>query len=75
MKCQQNKVQHKKKTEELYLLEIPKKPWQEIIINIGPLSQSNRNYYGYNGLIYKDNLAQGDNNNGVITENHQNLSR
>ena len=33
-KYQQNKVQHIKKAEELYLLEIPEKPWQEISIDI-----------------------------------------
>jgi len=42
-KCQQNKVQHQKKTGELHPLEIPQRPWQEISINIiGPLSRSNR---------------------------------
>ena len=33
-KCQQNKVQHQRKTGELHPLEIPKGPWQEISINI-----------------------------------------
>jgi len=42
-KCQQNKVQHQKKTGELHPLEIPQRQWQEISINIiGPLSRSNR---------------------------------
>ena len=41
-KCQQNKVQHQKKTGELHSLEIPQGPWQEISIDIiGPLSKSN----------------------------------
>jgi len=41
-KCQQNKVQHQKKTGELHPLEIPQGPWQEISINIiGPLPKSN----------------------------------
>ena len=41
-RCQQNKVQHQKKLEELYLLEIPQRPWQEISIDIiGPLLRSN----------------------------------
>ena len=41
-RCQQNKVQHQKKLEELYLLEIPQGSWQEISIDIiGPLSKSN----------------------------------
>jgi len=33
-KCQQNKVQHQRKAEELHPLEIPKGPWQEISIDI-----------------------------------------
>ena len=42
LRCQQNKVQHQKKSEELYLLEIPQGPWQEISIDIiGPLLRSN----------------------------------
>ena len=42
-KCQQNKVQHQKKVEELHLLEIPQGPWQEISINIiGLLPKSNK---------------------------------
>ena len=41
LKCQQNKVQHQRKAEELHPLEIPKGPWQEISINmIGPLPSS-----------------------------------
>jgi len=41
-KYQQNKVQHQKKLGELYPLEIPQGPWQEISINIiGPLPRSN----------------------------------
>jgi len=41
-KCQQNKVQHQKKAGELYPLEIPQGPWQEISIDIiGPLPKSN----------------------------------
>jgi len=41
-KCQQNKVQHQRKAGELYLLEIPEEPWQEISIDIiGPLPKSN----------------------------------
>jgi len=41
-KYQQNKVQHQKKTGELYSLEIPQGPWQEISIDIiGPLPNSN----------------------------------
>ena len=41
-KCQQNKVQHQKKSGELHPLEIPQEPWQEISINIiGPLPRSN----------------------------------
>ena len=41
-KCQQNKVQHQRKAEELYPLEIPQGPWQEISIDIiGPLPKSN----------------------------------
>ena len=34
LKCQQNKVQHQRKADELHLLEIPKEPWQEISIDI-----------------------------------------
>ena len=42
-KCQQNKVQHMKKTGELYSLKTLKGPWQEISINlIGPLLKSNK---------------------------------
>ena len=42
-KYQQNKVQHQKKAGELYSLEIPQGPQQEISIDIiGPLSKSNR---------------------------------
>jgi len=41
-KCQQNKVQHMKKVGELYLLETPERPWQEISIDIiRPLPKSN----------------------------------
>ena len=41
-KCQQNKVLHQKKLGELYPLEIPQGPWQEISIDIiGPLPRSN----------------------------------
>ena len=41
-KCQQNKVQHQRKTGELHPLEIPQGPWQEISIDIiGPLPKSN----------------------------------
>ena len=42
MKCQQNKVQHQRKTGELHPLEIPEGPWQDISIDmIGPLPKSN----------------------------------
>ena len=42
-KCQQNKVQHQRKTGELHPLEIPQGPWQEISIDIiEPLPKSNR---------------------------------
>ena len=42
IKCQQNKVQHQKRAGELYPLEIPEGPWQDISINmIGPLPRSN----------------------------------
>ena len=42
-KCQQNKIQHQRKTGELHPLEILKGPWQEISIDIiGPLPKSNR---------------------------------
>ena len=42
VKCQQNKVQHQKKTGKLHSLEIPKGPWQDISINmIGPLPRLN----------------------------------
>ena len=42
-KCQQNKVQHQKKTGELHPLEIPQGLWQEISIDIiGLLPKSNR---------------------------------
>jgi len=41
-KCQQNKVQHRRKAGELHLLEIPEEPWQEISIDIiGPLPKLN----------------------------------
>ena len=41
-KCQQNKVQHQRKTGELHPLEIPEGPWQDISIDmIGPLPKSN----------------------------------
>ena len=41
-KCQQNKVQHQRKSGELHLLNIPQGPWQEISIDvIGLLSKSN----------------------------------
>jgi len=41
-KCQQNKVQHQRKIEELHSLEILQGPWQEISIDIiGPLLRSN----------------------------------
>jgi len=41
-KCQQSKVQHQRKAGELYLLEIPQGPWQEISIDIiGTLPKSN----------------------------------
>jgi len=41
-KCQQNKVQHQRKTGELHPLEISQGPWQEISIDIiGPLPKSN----------------------------------
>jgi len=33
-KCQQNKVQHMKKAEELHPLEVLEGPWQEISIDI-----------------------------------------
>jgi len=40
--CQQNKVQHQKKSGELHPLNIPQGLWQEISINvIGPLPESN----------------------------------
>ena len=43
VKCQQNKVQHQRKTGELHPLEIPEGPWQDISINmIEPLLRSNR---------------------------------
>jgi len=42
LKCQQNKVQHQQRADELHSLEIPKGPWQEISIDmIGPLPSSN----------------------------------
>ena len=42
-KCQQNKVQHQRKVEELYPLEILQGPWQGISIDIiGPLPKLNR---------------------------------
>ena len=34
LKCQQNKVQHQRKADELHPLEIPKEPRQEISIDI-----------------------------------------
>ena len=41
-KCQQNKVQHQKKSGELHSLKILQRPWQEISINIiEPLPRSN----------------------------------
>jgi len=41
-KCQQNKVQHQRKTGELHPLEIPEGLWQDISIDmIGPLPKSN----------------------------------
>ena len=41
-KCQQNKVQHQKKSGELHLLEILQRLWQEISIDIiEPLPRSN----------------------------------
>ena len=41
-KCQQNKVQHQRKSEELHSLNIPQGLWQEISIDvIGPLPKSN----------------------------------
>ena len=41
-KCQQNKVQHMKKTGELHPLTTPEGPWKENSINIiGPLPKSN----------------------------------
>jgi len=41
-KCQQNKVQHQRKYEELYPLEILQGLWQDISIDvIGPLPKSN----------------------------------
>ena len=41
-KCQQNKVQHMKKAEELHPLETSEGPWQEISIDIiRPLPKSN----------------------------------
>ena len=47
-KCQQNKVQHQRKAEELHPLEIPQGPWQEISIDIiGPLPKSN----GMNAIV------------------------
>ena len=42
-KCQQNKVQHQKKSGELHPLEILQGPWQKINIDIiRPLPRSNR---------------------------------
>ena len=42
-KYQQNKIQHQKKSGELYPLEIPQGSWQEISIDIvGQLPKSNR---------------------------------
>jgi len=41
-KCQQNKVQHIKKTRELYSLEISQEPWQKTSIDIiKPFTRSN----------------------------------
>ena len=49
LKCQQNKVQHQRKADELHPLEIPKGPWQEISIDmIGPLPNSN----GMNAILF-----------------------
>ena len=55
IKYQQNKVQHMKKTRELYLLEILEGPWQEISIRL--LSKSNRCYSGYSKLIHENDQA------------------
>ena len=45
LKCQQNKVQHQQRAGKLHPLEIPKRLWQEISINmIGPLPSSNGMY-------------------------------
>jgi len=42
-KCQQNKVQHQRKSGELHPLKISQGPWQKISINIiGLLPRSNR---------------------------------
>ena len=42
MKCQQNKIQHIKKAEELHPLKMLEGLWQEISINIiGQLPRSN----------------------------------
>ena len=42
IKCQQNKVQHMKKAEELHPLETSERLWQEISIDIiRPLPRSN----------------------------------
>ena len=51
-KYQQNKVQHMKKMGELHLLEISKRLWQEISINI---IKWERHYCGYSRSIHKDN--------------------
>ena len=41
-KCQQNKVHHQRKAEELHPLDIPQESWQEISIDIiGPLPKLN----------------------------------
>jgi len=78
-KCQQNKVQHQKKSGELYPLEILQGLWQEISIDIiGPLSRSN----GMDGCdsghcrpVHEDDLTKGDNNEHIIRRNCQNLQR
>ena len=47
-KCQQNKVQHMKKTRELHPLKTPEGLWKEISIDvIGPLLKSN----GKNAIV------------------------
>ena len=58
MKCQQNKIQHIKKAEELHPLKMLEGLWQEISINIiGQLPRSNekkKHNCGHNRPIYKD---------------------